>query len=69
MKIRTRKLIGTIATVLYLLIYCLIAMAVGGRMVVGYGIVAELPFYIIAGIAWLPIEMIIIKWMSKPDSD
>ena len=69
MKLRTRKLFGTIATVVYLTVYCLIAMALGGRLVVGYGIAMELPFYIIAGIGWLPIEMMIIKWMSKPDSD
>ncbi len=68
MKMRTRKLIGTIASVIYLAIYCLIAMVVGARLVVGYGIVMELPFYIVAGLGWLPIEMMIIKWMSKPDS-
>lgn len=69
MKMRTRKLIGTISSVIYLAIYCLVAMAVGGSLVVGYGIVAELPFYIVAGLGWLPIEMLIIKWMSKPDSN
>lgn len=69
MKMRTRKLIGTIASVIYLSIYCLVAMAVGGLLVVGYGIAMELPFYIVAGLGWLPLEMMIIKWMSKPDSD
>lgn len=68
MKMRTRKLIGTIASVIYLAIYCLLAMVLGGRLVVGYGIAAELPFYIIAGLGWLPLEMMIIKWMSKPDA-
>lgn len=69
MKIRNRKLIGTIGTVIYLAIYCLIAMVVGGKLVVGYGVALELPFYIVAGFGWLPIEMVIIKWMSKPDSE
>jgi hypothetical protein len=28
----------------------------------------ELPFYIIAGFGWVPMEMWIIKWMSRPDT-
>jgi hypothetical protein len=67
MKIRTRKLLGTIATVVYLIVYALVMMALGGLLVVGLGVWLELPFYIFAGLAWIPVAMIIIKWMSKPD--
>lgn len=68
MTLRTRKLIGTICTVLYLTVYALLAMMVGGILVVGRGWAAELCFYVIAGLSWLPGEMAIIRWMSKPDS-
>ena len=64
---RTRKLIGTFATVGFLIVYALIAMAVGGDLVVGRGPAFELPFYILAGIAWLPVVMGLVRWMSKPD--
>jgi Protein of unknown function (DUF2842) len=67
MELRMRKLIGTIATVTFLIVYALIAMMVGGILIVGRGVPLELPFYIIAGIGWLPVAMVIIKWMSKPD--
>ena len=67
MKQRTRKLIGTFATVAFLIAYALIAMAVGGDLVVGRGWAFELPFYILAGILWLPMVMGLIRWMSKPD--
>ena len=69
MKIRTRKAIGTAATVLWLIFYALIMMAVGGIMVLGRGVALEMPFYLIAGLGWLPVAMWIIKWMSKPDAE
>lgn len=67
MTIRTRKFIGTFAMLFWLVSYALVVMAVGGQYVVGHGILIELPFYILAGLAWLPVAMIIIRWMSKPD--
>ena len=68
MNVRTRKFIGTIATVLYLAVYALIVMAIGGIFVIGRGVVTELAFYIIMGIAWIPGAAVIIRWMSRPDA-
>ncbi len=65
MNLRTRKFIGTFATVGYLICYSLVAMALGGQYVLGGGIVAELAFYMLAGFAWIPGAMVLIKWMSK----
>jgi hypothetical protein len=65
--LRTRKFIGTIGTVGFLIIYSLIAMAIGGQWVVGRGLVIELPFYIVAGALWLPVAMAIVRWMSRLD--
>lgn len=65
---RARKLIGTFATVAFLIVYALIAMAVGAELVAGRGPAFELPFYILAGTAWLPVAMGLIRWMSRPDS-
>ena len=67
MKLRTRKAIGTFATVVFLIVYSLIAMAVGGQWIVGRGILVELAYYIVAGLLWLPAVMVIVKWMSRPD--
>ncbi|MBI2719879.1 MAG: DUF2842 domain-containing protein [Rhizobiales bacterium] len=64
---RARKLVGTFATVGFLIIYSLVAMTVGGQLVLGGGLAVELPFYIAAGIAWLPPVMLLIRWMAKPD--
>jgi hypothetical protein len=68
MNLRTRKAVGTIATVLFLILYALAAMAVGGHFAVGRGPVTELIFYVLAGVLWLPVAMAIIRWMAKPDA-
>lgn len=68
MNMRSRKAIGTAATVLFIILYALVMMAVGGHWVVGRGMALELAFYILAGAGWLPVVMAIIRWMSRPDS-
>ena len=68
MRQRTRKFIGTLATVGFLVVYSLVAMAVGGQLVVGRGFALELPFYVVAGTLWLPVVMGLIHWMSRPDA-
>jgi hypothetical protein len=65
--LRTRKFIGILLTLAYITLYALVVMAVGGVFILGKGVVAELLFYVIAGFGWLPVEMAIIRWMSKPD--
>lgn len=67
MKQRTRKAIGTFSVVLFIIVYALVMMAVGGEFAVGKGMAVELLFYVVAGALWLPVVMVIIRWMSKPD--
>lgn len=67
MPMRTRKLLGTIATLVWLIVYALVLMALGGQYVLGRGLAVELLFYVAAGFAWLPVAMVIIRWMSRPD--
>jgi hypothetical protein len=67
MKQRQRKFIGIFATVGFMILYSLAAMAIGGDLVVGRSAAAEIGFYLIAGVAWLPVVMWIIRWMARPD--
>ena len=69
MKIRQRKFIGIMATIGFLVVYSLIAMAIGGKYVVGHGPALELPAFILLGVGWIPIAMVLIRWMSKPDAE
>ena len=65
---RQRKFVGIILTILYLPVYALIAMVLGVRLAVDQGKLWELLYFAIAGTAWLPIEMAILRWMSRPDA-
>lgn len=67
MKQRQRKFIGVFATVGFMILYSLVVMAIGGDWIVGRSAPAEIGFYLIAGIAWLPVVMWIIRWMARPD--
>ena len=67
MTLRQRKFIGMVAILGFLIVYCLIAMAIGGTIAVGLPRPLEIGFFVIAGIAWLPIVMMTIRWMSRPD--
>ena len=64
---RTRKFIGILLTLAFLAVYALVAMAFGGIFILGKGVAAELAYYVVAGLAWLPGEMLIVRWMSKPE--
>ena len=67
MTLRARKFTGILLTLAWVISYTLVMMAVGGIFILGKGMVAEIAFYLIGGLAWLPIEMVIIRWMSRPD--
>jgi hypothetical protein len=69
MTLRQRKFIGMVAIVAFLILYCLIAMVIGGMVAVGLPMPLEISFFIVAGIAWLPVVMFIIRWMSHPVQD
>jgi hypothetical protein len=69
MKIRQRKFVGFVATISFLVVYALIAMAIGGQYVVGSGAAIELAAFILLGIGWIPVAMVLIRWMSRPDTE
>ena len=67
MKLRARKFVGMLLTLAWVVSYSLVMMAIGGVFILGKGMLAEVGFYLIGGLAWLPVEMAIIRWMSGPD--
>ena len=67
MTIRTRKLIGTAATVIFLIAYCLIAMVIGNAALVKLSGFGQALYFILAGLAWLPPAMLLVRWMQRPD--
>ena len=68
MTIRPRKLIGTIVLVLFLVVYALIAMALGASQIVGGPYIVQVIYFLLAGLAWIIPAGILIRWMARPDN-
>lgn len=68
MNIRTRKLIGTVALLAFLIAYAFLAMLAAVVLQVNGGKVAEVLFYFVGGLAWVPPAAWIVSWMSRPDT-
>lgn len=66
---RQRKLIGTVAMFALIIVYAFIALAVAVVLQVREANkLAELLFYIVAGLLWVLPAGVLIKWMQKPDA-
>jgi len=67
MSIRTRKLIGTVAMLLLVTVWALLAMALAQSVLTDInGFVAAI-FYVVAGLGWVLPAMPIVSWMARPD--
>lgn len=68
MTLRTRKLVGAIALLVFLAIYALAAMMVAVVLQVNASKVVELIYYPVAGLLWVLPAMWLVKWMQRPDA-
>ncbi|MGH1419845.1 MAG: DUF2842 domain-containing protein [Hyphomicrobiaceae bacterium] len=66
---RRRKLFGTVALLVLIIVYSLLAMFVAIILQVNNanGLV-ELAYYVVAGLLWVVPAAAIISWMSKEDT-
>lgn len=62
-----RKLVGVTACVAFIIVYCLIAMAIGANHFVDAPGWVQLVYFVVAGLLWLPVPMALIAWMQRPD--
>jgi hypothetical protein len=68
MKIRTRKLLGTIALLLLLVVWSLAGMAAAQMPWLANSRLLQAIFYVVAGIGWVLPAMPIVSWMSRRDA-
>ena len=66
MSIRVRKLIGTIALLVLVTAWALIAMAIAQFPPIFNNPWVAAIYYVIAGIGWVLPAMPLIRWMMKP---
>jgi hypothetical protein len=67
MTIRTRKLLGTIALLVLVVVWSLMGMAVAQTPWLASSRLLQAIFYVVAGLGWVLPAMPIISWMARPD--
>jgi hypothetical protein len=67
MTTRTRKLVGTILLLAFLVLYALAAMLAAVVLQVRASPFVELVYYVVAGLAWVVPAGLLIRWMARPE--
>jgi len=68
MSIRARKFVGTVALLVLVSVWGLLAMALAQSVLTSInGFVAAI-YYVIAGLGWVLPAMPLISWMARPDN-
>lgn len=65
MQTRVKKLIGAVLMVLFVAFYALLIVGLAPRVLTGATKLAELGFYLVAGLAWVVPLLPLIRWMEK----
>jgi Protein of unknown function (DUF2842) len=68
MSMRTRNFVGTIALLVLVAVWGLLAMALAQSVLTDInGFVAAI-YYVVAGLGWVLPAMPLISWMARPDN-
>jgi hypothetical protein len=66
MRVRSRKLIGTIVLLVFVAVYALAIASIGAGRITSAPALAQLAFFVIAGFAWVVPAGLLIRWMQRP---
>jgi hypothetical protein len=66
---RMRKLVGTVLMLVFVFVYALVVTALAAPILKGANKVVEAIFYVVAGLAWAPPLMLMVKWMEGGRDD
>jgi Protein of unknown function (DUF2842) len=67
MRPRIRKLIGTVALLALVIVWSLLAMALAQVVLVRSNGAFDFAYYLVAGLGWVPLAMLLVSWMSRGD--
>jgi hypothetical protein len=65
---RTRKLVGTLLLVIFIILYSMIAMTIAAAKLPGTSGLVQFAYYAVAGLLWALPAAGLIWWMQKPDT-
>jgi Protein of unknown function (DUF2842) len=68
MSIRVRKFIGTVALLVLVIVWALLAMALAQSALTDISDWVAALFYVVAGLGWVLPAMPLISWMARPDA-
>ena len=68
MRPRIRKLIGTVALLTLVIVWSLLAMALAQIVLVRANGVLDFAYYLVAGLGWVPLAMLLVSWMSRGET-
>ena len=69
MRKRTRKLIGTVLILLFVLIYGPVAMALAESRILAAPQAVQVLAFVALGLAWVLPLLPLIRWMERPDPE
>jgi hypothetical protein len=64
---RTRKLVGTVVLLVFLLLYTWAAVAIGAGRITLAPAWAQFAYFLVAGLLWALPAGALIRWMQRPD--
>jgi peptidoglycan/LPS O-acetylase OafA/YrhL len=67
MRQRLRKLVGSIALIVFVCVYALTAMTVAATKLPGTSGWTQLAYFAFAGLAWVIPAGALVYWMQRPD--
>lgn len=65
---RTRKFIGTLAMLIFVIVYALVVMVLAQPILTDASKLTQGLFYFIAGLGWILPLMPLIRWMERPEA-
>lgn len=68
MTMRTRKFLGIIFCVAFMIFYALLAMTIAVAKLQDAAHIWQLLYFLVVGIGWAIPLMPIIRWMQRPDT-
>lgn len=64
---RQRKAVGTVITVVVLVVWVVLGMWIYDALLEGASSWVHLIFFVLFGLAWVFPAMAVIRWMARPD--
>lgn len=65
MNVRVKKAIGTVITVIFMVIYCFAAMLLAVRLLPETSGLIQFAYYLVAGLLWVVPVAALISWMQR----